>query len=146
MPTTVASMVLPGRMIRIQTPMPRAMGMVQRMEKMPQGLSLSALVTTRASTASRMIMIARIAIIAKSPVTGPISSLAIWPSDLPSRRMEPKRITKSWTAPPSTTPKTIQMVLGSQPNCAASTGPTSGPAPAMAAKWCPNSTHRVVGQ
>ena len=35
------------------------------------------------------------AIIAAMPVTGPISSFAIWPSDFPSRRMEPNRITKS---------------------------------------------------
>ncbi len=52
------------------------------------------------------------ATMAASPVTGPISSLAIWPSDLPSRRIEPKRMTKSWTAPASTTPKTIQSVPG----------------------------------
>ncbi len=112
MPPTVASTVLPGRMIRIQTPMRSAIGMVQRIEKIAQGLSLSALVTTRASTASRMIMIARIAIIANRPVTGPISSLAICPSDFPFRRIEPNRITKSWTAPPRTTPSTIQIVLG----------------------------------
>jgi hypothetical protein len=141
----VASTVLPGRITFIQNPMPSAIGMVQRMEKTPQGLSLRALTTTSASTASRMIMIARIATIASPPVSGPISSLAICPRDFPSRRMEPNRITKSCTAPPSTTPNTSQRVPGSQPNCMASTGPTSGPAPAMAAKWCPKSTYRVVG-
>ena len=88
------------------------MGMVQRMVKTPQGLSRSAFTTTSASTASRITMIARIATIASMPVTGPVSSFAIWPSDLPSRRMEPKRMMKSCTAPPSTTPKTIQMVPG----------------------------------
>ena len=72
-----------------------AIGMVQRMVKTPHGLSFSALTTTSASTASRMIMMASTATMASSPVTGPVSSLAIWPSDLPSRRMEPKRITKS---------------------------------------------------
>ena len=86
--------------------------MVQRMVKTPQGLSRSALTTTSASTASRITMMARTAIIASMPVTGPVSSLAIWPSDLPSRRMEAKRMMKSWTAPPSTTPKTIQIVPG----------------------------------
>ena len=30
-------------------------------------------------------------------------------------------------------------------NCAASTGPMSGPAPLIAAKWCPKSTHLLVG-
>jgi hypothetical protein len=34
---------------------------------------------------------------------------------------------------------------GANPNCAASTGPTSGPAPAIAAKWCPKRTHRLIG-
>ncbi len=57
-------------------------------------------------------MIASTAIIASMPVTGPVSSLAICPSDLPSRRMEPNRMMKSWTAPARTTPKTIQMVPG----------------------------------
>src|ERR1041385_826947 len=116
-PTIEASTVFPGRTTFIQKPMPSAIGMVQRREKTPQGLSLSALVTTRATTARRMIMMARIASMASIPVTGPTSSLAIWPSDLPSRRIDPKRMTKSWTAPPSTTPNTIQMVPGSHPLC-----------------------------
>ena len=57
-------------------------------------------------------MIERIAIIASIPVTGPISSFAIWPSDLPSRRTEPARMVKSCTAPPRITPTTIQIVPG----------------------------------
>ncbi len=111
-PTSVASPTLPGRQTFIQNPISTAMGMVHAMVNSPQGLSRSAFTTTRARTASRMIMMARIATIAASPVPGPISSLAIWPSDLPSRRMEPIRITKSCTAPASTTPKTSQMVPG----------------------------------
>jgi len=83
--------------------------------------------------------------IAVAPAAGFTSSLAIWPSDLPSRRSEQNRIVKSCTAPPSTTPITSHSVPGRKPNCAASTGPTSGPAPAMAAKWCPYSTHLLVG-
>ena len=86
--------------------------MVQAMVNIPHGLSRSALTTTRASTARRMIMIARMASMAARPVVGPISSLAICPSDLPSRRIEAARITKSCTAPPSTTPKTIQRSPG----------------------------------
>src|SRR5882724_5522317 len=39
---------------------------------------------------------------------------------------------------------TSHSVPGRKPNCAASTGPTSGPAPAMAAKWWPNNTHDFV--
>ena len=40
---------------------------------------------------------------------------------------------------------TIHSSPGMYPNCAASTGPISGPAPLMAAKWWPNSTHLLVG-
>ena len=83
--------------------------------------------------------------IAVTPAAGLISSFAIWPSDLPLRRSEQNRIVKSCTAPASTTPITSHRVPGRNPNCAASTGPTSGPAPAIAAKWCPYSTHRLVG-
>jgi len=71
------------------------------------------------------------------PVAGLISSLAICPSDLPLRRSEQNRIVKSCTAPPRTTPMTSHSVPGRNPNWAASVGPTSGPAPAIAAKWCP---------
>ena len=53
---------------------------------------------------------------------------------LPFRRMEATRIMKSWTAPARTAPITIHKNPGRKPNCAASTGPSSGPAPAMAAK------------
>ena len=38
------------------------------------------------------------------------------------------------TAPASTTPTSSQIILGKYPICAASMGPTSGPAPAIAAK------------
>ncbi len=69
--------------------------MVQRMVKIPQGLSFSALTTTSARTASRITMMASTATMASTPVIGPVSSLAICPSDLPSRRIEPKRMTKS---------------------------------------------------
>ena len=71
------------------------MGRVHRMVNTPQGLSFSAFTTTSASTASRMTMMASTATMASSPVTGPVSSLAICPSDLPSRRMEPNRMMKS---------------------------------------------------
>ena len=43
-------------------------------------------------------------------------------------------MTKSCTAPPRTTPTTIQIAPGRKPNWAASVGPTSGPGPAIAAK------------
>ena len=49
---------------------------------------------------------------AVTPPTLPISSRAICPSDLPSRRIEQNRMTKSCTAPPSTAPMMIQSVPG----------------------------------
>src|SRR4029453_410602 len=50
--------------------MNRAMGMVMASEKVPQGESARALTTTRASTASRMIMIANTATRAAAPPNG----------------------------------------------------------------------------
>jgi len=89
-----------------------AIGMVAETVKTPQGLSASALTTTSASTASRMIMINRIATRAIAPATVFNSSLTIWPRDFPSRRKDANSTTKSWTAPPSTTPIRIQSVPG----------------------------------
>ena len=125
--------------------MSMAMGMVSPMVTVPQGLSRSAFTTTSASTEIRMIMIPRMATSATPPATGPISSRAICPSDLPLRRMEAQRMTKSCTAPPSTTPTRIHRAPGRKPNCAASVGPTSGPGPEIAAKWCPKVIHLLVG-
>ena len=111
-PTTEASIVAPGRHTFIQNPISTAIGIVQAMVNTPHGLSLSAFTTTSASTAERITRIASTATMASSPVTYPVSSLAIWPSDLPSRRIEPNRMMKSCTAPASTTPNTIQIVPG----------------------------------
>ena len=71
------------------------------------------------------------------PPTRPISSRAIWPRERPPRRMEKKSTSMSWIAPAMHTPKMIHSVPGRYPIWAAKTGPTSGPAPAMAAKWWP---------
>ena len=49
---------------------------------------------------------------AASPAKGPTSSRTIWPSDLPPRRTEQKRMTLSWTAPPKTAPTRIQRIPG----------------------------------
>src|SRR2546426_658400 len=140
-----ASPTRPGRHTFIHHPIRSAIGTVHAIVNSPQGDALSAFTTMSASTASRMIMMNSTASIAIAPAAGLTSSFAIWPSDLPSRRSEQNRIVKSCTAPPSTTPITSQIVPGRKPNWAASTGPTSGPAPAMAAKWCPYSTHLLVG-
>ena len=111
------------------------MGMVQAIVNRPHGDALRAFTTINASTASRMIMMKRTASIAVAPAARFTSSFAICPSDFPFRRREQNRIVKSCTAPASTTPITSHRVPGRKPNCAASTGPTRGPAPAMAAKW-----------
>ncbi len=68
------------------------------------------------------------------PATGPISARTMSPSERPSRRVERNRTVMSWTAPANTAPASIQSVPGKYPIWAASTGPTRGPAPAMAAK------------
>ena len=68
------------------------------------------------------------------PVMTPSSSCAISGSDRPLRRIEATRMMKSCTAPANTAPITSQRKPGRKPNCAASTGPSRGPAPAMAAK------------
>ena len=81
-----------------------------------------------------MIMMASTPTSASEPGTGPSSILIISPSDLPSRRTDANSTTKSWTAPATTTPASIHSVPGRKPICAASTGPTKGPAPAIAAK------------
>ena len=107
-----ASRTRPGRKLFIHQPISRAMGIVQAMVNSPHGLALRAFTTISASTASRMIMIARMATIAARPATGFTSSFAIWPSDLPSRRSEQHRMVKSCTAPPRTTPAISQRVPG----------------------------------
>ena len=122
-----------------------AIGIDIASENVPHGDFARACTTTSASTASRITMIASTAMSAAIPPTGPISSRAICPRLRPPRRVEKNSTTMSWTAPAKMTPMMIQIVPGRYPIWAASTGPTSGPAPAIAAKWCPNSTRRSVG-
>ncbi len=124
--------------------MNNAIGMVAPTVDTPQGLSASAFTTTKARTANKMIIMAKMAAAPMYPAVEFSSSRTIWLKDLPSRRMEAKRITKSCTAPPNTTPIRIQSVPGRYPNCAARTGPTSGPGPEIAAKWWPKTIHLFV--
>src|SRR5215475_6128309 len=113
--------------------------------EVPHGLPTSALTTTRARTARTMTQIRRMPTPAIVPAIGPISARTISPSERPSRRVDRTRTVMSWTAPANTAPARIHSVPGKYPIWAASTGPTSGPAPAIAAKWWPNSTYRLVG-
>ncbi len=69
-----------------------------------------------------------------SPARFPMSSPAIRERLFPSYLTEAKSTTISCTAPATTAPMSIQMRPGRYPNCAASTGPINGPAPAIAAK------------
>ena len=89
-----------------------AMGMVAPTVEVAQGLCFMALTTTSPSTAMRMIMMHITPSIAVLPPMGPSSSLAICPSERPSRRIEQNRMTKSCTQPPITAPIRIHSVPG----------------------------------
>ena len=80
-------------------PISSAIGIVAAIVNRPQGLPVSALTTTSASTARMMIMIASTPTSASEPGIGPSSILIISPSDLPSRRTDTNRTMKSCTAP-----------------------------------------------
>ena len=86
------------------------------------------------------------AIMTTRPEKEPISVRAISARDLPLWRTEATSTVKSCTAPAMTAPTTSQIKPGANPNCAVRVGPTSGPAPAMAAKCCPKRTHLGVGK
>ena len=109
---SVASMACPAASTFIQKPIRNAMGMVQSSVKTPHGLSLSAFTITSASTASRMIMMARIATMATQP--------GQW-TDLLLRHLAQRLAVAAHRAEeddevldraPSTTPKTIQITPG----------------------------------
>src|SRR5215469_192436 len=119
--------------------------MVMARVNVAQGELFNALTTTRATAPRRIIMIASTASCAKKPPRLLTSSRAISPRVFPSRRIEQKRMTKSWTQPAKAAPATSHKVPGKYPNCAASVGPMSGPGPAIAAKWWPKRTHLLVG-
>ncbi len=109
------------------------------------GEDFNAFTITSATTPSKMIMMASTASCAMNPPRRLTSLRAISPSVFPSRRMEQNKITKSCTHPAKAAPAISHSVPGKYPNCAASVGPTSGPGPAIAAKWWPKSTHLLVG-
>jgi len=72
--------------------------------------------------------------------------LAIWPMEAPLWRTEAVRVTKSWTPPIRIEPKRTQSTVGSQPNqIPANTGPTMGPAAAIAEKCWPRSKGALAG-
>ena len=126
--------------------MNRAIGMVIAMEKVPHGDLASALTTTSASTASRMIMMANTAISAAAPPTGPISSRAICPRlravAAHGEEQHHHVLHGAGEDDPDDDPDRAGQV--------AHLGREHRPdqrrrAPAIAAKWWPNSTRRSVG-
>ena len=141
-----ATRIFPPGPLNMYSPIPIAIGIVLPIVNTPHGLPASAFTTTIPSPASVTSKMNSTAIIATSPAKGLISVRATSASDLPLCRAEATSTVKSCTAPASTAPVTSQISPGANPNCAASVGPTSGPAPAMAAKWWPNSTHFGVGE
>ena len=144
-PMMLASTIRPGLMRYIQRPTSRAIGMVIAIVNVPHELSRSALTTAKPRPASATMMMMRTAIEATAPATGLISWRAISASDLPWRRTEATSTRKSWTPPARIAPSSIQISPGAYPNWAASTGPISGPAPEIAAKWWPKRTNLFVG-
>ena len=111
-PMAVISSTLPTRRKRTYSPMIIANGMVMAVVTTPHGLSASALSTTRARFATRITRMPRMAIMAMVPAGPPTSSRTISARDLPSRRTDANRMTKSCTAPPRSAPMSNQSVPG----------------------------------
>ena len=133
-PMADASATLPGRILYIHNPVSSAAGIVSRIVNIPHGLSANAFTTTNPILASVQIRMNNVATELVTPATGPIFFRAICGNDSPSWRTDAQRITRSWTAPARQAPITIQINPGAYPHCAARTGPTNGPGPAIAAK------------
>ncbi len=104
-----------------------ATGMVAAIVKVPHALPLSAFTTTSPTTASRITMMMRTVTSAMKPPTLPISSRAILPSDLPSRRMEQKRMTKSLYGPSEDGADDDPQRAGQVAELRGQDRPTSGP-------------------
>jgi hypothetical protein len=111
-----------------------ASGIVTAIVNTPHGLSASAFTNGTPTPESAITMMKRIAMAAVKPASGPISRRAISASDAAPRRVDAHSVIESCTAPARHTPATSHMSPGANPNCAASTGPMSGPGPAIAAK------------
>ena len=111
-----------------------ASGIVMKIVNVAHALSASALTTAMPRPAIAMIRMMSTAMAAVAPASGLTSVRAMSASDRPPRRADAQSQNESCTAPARQTPPTSHISPGAQPNCAASTGPMSGPEPAMAAK------------
>jgi len=129
----------------IHSPIAIASGMLAASVNAPQPSPFIELTTANPIAATATTRTIKMAAEARAPASGESSSRAISASDRPPWRTLAASITKSCTAPAMTTPQTSHRKPGANPNCTARTGPMSGPAPVMAAKWWPKRTHRCVG-
>src|ERR1051326_7609643 len=136
---------LPGTDLYIHKPMIIAIGNVIAIVNVAHELPVMALTIVIPSPAVAMTTTKKMAIVADKPEMPLISVRAVSARDLPSRRTEANRMMKSCTAPARHTPMTSQIKPGRNPNCAARTGPTSGPAPVIPEKCWPNNTHFDIG-
>src|ERR1700676_5357329 len=129
-----ATLIWPGLLLNMYSPIKIAIGMVMPIVNTPQGLFDSALTTTIPSPAKVTSRINNTANMVTSPVNVLTSVRATSASDRPLCRTDATITIKSCTHPATTAPIKIQTKPGAKPNCAANVGPTRGPAPAMAAK------------
>ena len=115
------------------------------MVNVPHALSRSAFTTASPSPASAMTTMNRMAIAAVMPGDRADLGRAISASDRPPRAGRGQEDDEVVDGAAEADADDQPEKPGQKPNCAASTGPMSGPAPVIAAKWWPNSTHRFVG-
>ena len=136
----------PGARASCRRPSTSAIGIVAATVAVAHGLPYMAFTTTRPSTPIRITMIASTPTSAAAPPTGPISSRTIWPSDLPSRRSErdQDRHVLHRAAEHDAGQDVERARAGSRTARRGSARP-AGPGPAIAAKWWPKTTQRLVG-
>jgi hypothetical protein len=82
-PKMVASVILPGRILYMYSPISSARGIVTAMVNTPHGLSLSAFTNATPTPARAITMMNRIAMPAVNPATGPIWVRASSASEAP---------------------------------------------------------------
>ena len=105
----------------------------------------SALTTTKPRPARAMTTMNRMAADTTTAAGLPSSVRAISASDLPPRRTDAASTSMSCTAPARQTPITSQSKPGHVAVLDGQHRTDQRPAPEMAAKWWPNSTHLLVG-
>ena len=125
--------------MQIATPITNQAGitLLGKPTKSPAMMMANTAFTIRSSKKMTIMKSAR----ALSPTTDSVRA----PMDLPSLRTLAHRAPASWIPAKNTVPRVTHRNAGSQPHITAMAGPTMGAAPATEVKWCPHSTHRLVG-